>query len=102
MVSAAGGSLESETRLLRDASLELRASHPERALRLLDDHARSFSGGALVEERRAERILALCALGRAAEARAESESFLQERPRSLLADRVRASCAHTPEGSEKP
>jgi hypothetical protein len=92
VVSPAPGSLESETRLLRDASFELRAGRPERALALLDEHARSFSGGALVEERRVERILALCALGHAADAQAEGASFLRERPRSLLADRVRASC----------
>ncbi len=100
--SPAPSSLETETRLLRDASFELRAGRPVRALALLDEHARSFSGGALVEERRVERILALCALGRAAEAQAEGASFLGERPRSLLADRVRASCGGgAPEGTNE-
>jgi hypothetical protein len=102
VVSPTPNSLDSETRLLRDASFELRAGRPERALALLDKHERSFSGGALVEERRVERILALCALGRAAEAQAEGASFLRERPRSLLADRVRASCGGgAPEGANE-
>jgi len=96
-------SLESETRLLRDASFELGAGRPERALALLDEHARSFSGGALVEEGRVERILALCALGRTSAAHDEGARFLRERPHSLLADRVRASCGgHATDGSDEP
>ncbi len=85
--------LEAETRLLREAEVSLRAGDAQRALALLDEHAARFGGGILQEERAAERILALCALGRTGEARAEVDRFLLERPRSPLADRVRASCA---------
>jgi hypothetical protein len=85
--------LEAETRLLREAEVSLRAGDAQRALALLDEHAARFAGGILQEERAAERILALCALGRTGEARAEVDRFLLERPRSPLADRVRASCA---------
>jgi hypothetical protein len=91
-VTERANSLESETSLLREADRELRSGQPAGALALLDEHASSFSNGALVEERTVERILALCALGRKSEAVSESARFLRERPRSLLADRVRASC----------
>jgi hypothetical protein len=103
VVSVPPSSLESETRLLRDASFELGAGRPERALALLDEHASSFSGGALVEEGSVERILALCALGRTSAAHDEGARFLRERPHSLLADRVRASCGgHATDGSDEP
>jgi len=103
VLSVPPSSLESETRLLRDASFELGAGRPERALALLDEHARSFSGGALVEEGRVERILALCALGRTSAAHDEGARFLRERPHSLLADRVRASCGgNATDGSDEP
>jgi hypothetical protein len=45
-----------------------------------------------VEERGAQRVFALCALGSVARARAEADIFLAERPNSPLAPRVRASC----------
>jgi len=103
VLSVPPSSLESETRLLRDASFELGAGRPERALALLDEHARSFSGGALVEEGRVERILALCALGRTSAAHDEGARFLRERPHSLLADRVRASCGgNATDGGDEP
>jgi hypothetical protein len=41
----------------------------------------------------AARVLALCAAGRAPEARAEAERLLGEAPSSVHAGRVRASCA---------
>ncbi len=46
----------------------------------------------LGEERAAERILALCALGRKDEARTEAQRFLSRFPRSPVAERVRTSC----------
>jgi hypothetical protein len=90
---AASASLDDETDLLTKAQAELRAGHPERALATLDAH--DGSGGVLRDERRAERILALCAAGRTAEARAEAQRFLAESPRSPMAARVRSSCAGT-------
>jgi hypothetical protein len=62
-----------------------------RALALLEEQ--SAGGAQLREERAAARILALCQLGRADEARAAAAAFLAERPSSPLTDRVRASCA---------
>jgi hypothetical protein len=91
--SAPSASLDDETDLLKKAQAQLRAGHPERALATLDEH--DGSGGVLRDERRAERILALCAAGRAAEARAEAQRFLAESPRSPMAARVRSSCAAT-------
>ena len=84
--------LVAETRLLRDADTALRVGDAGRALALLDQHAREFPSGVLAEERAAERILALCKLGRASDARVEATRFLTERPRSPLAGRVRSSC----------
>jgi hypothetical protein len=81
-----------ETRLLRDAEVSMRSGDASRALLLLDEHAARFPNGVLGEERAAERVLALCALGRTQDARADMQKFLRERPRSPLADRVRASC----------
>ncbi len=85
-------SLESETLLLRHAHEMLQAGNASRALSLLDEHARSYPHGALVEERGAQRIFALCALGSTARARSEAAIFLSERPNSPLAPRVRTSC----------
>jgi hypothetical protein len=90
---AIASTLEAETRLLRAADVALRSGDAQRALALLDEHAARFPAGVLEEERAAERVLALCSLGRTHEAQADVERFLRERPRSPLADRVRSSCA---------
>ena len=79
--------------LLQKAHAELQAGHPERALAALDEHDAAFKGGVLREEQRAQRILALCAAGRTAEARADAQRFLAESPRSPMSARVRSSCA---------
>jgi len=82
-----------ETRLLREADAALRAGNATRALALVTEHAASFPNGILAEERDAERIAVLCALGRNAEARERAMTFLRDHARSPLAARVRASCA---------
>lgn len=84
--------LDDETRLVRDADAALRGGDAARALTLLDEHARLFPSGVLAEERAAERVLALCALGRTGEARTAAATFLRDRPLSPLATRVRSSC----------
>jgi hypothetical protein len=91
--SATTPSLEAETALLEKAQADLREGHPERALAALDAHDAELKGGALGEERRAARILALCAAGRSGEAKAEADRFLAASPRSPMAERVRSSCA---------
>jgi hypothetical protein len=90
---AAGPStLSAEADLLRAADAAVRAGAPARALAILDQHGARFPSGALVEERDAERVVVLCALGRTEEGRAAATAFLRDRPRSPLAARVRASC----------
>jgi hypothetical protein len=48
------------------------AHNPHQALAYLDQHARDFPGSQLVDQRAEVRVRALCALGRAAEARTEA------------------------------
>ncbi len=84
-----------EAQLLRDADAALKAGDPRRAEALLAQHSASFPNGALVEEREAERVAVLCALGRTEQARAAASAFLRDRPRSPLATRVRSSCGGT-------
>jgi hypothetical protein len=85
-------SLDDETRALRSAIADLRDGHADRALAAIDAQESRFPGGALAEERAEARIVTLCALGRNDEARADASRFLRAHPRSLLADRVLASC----------
>lgn len=82
-----------ETRKLREAHGALQGGDAARALALLDEQ--NAGGAELREERAAARVLALCKLGRVDEARAAAAQFLQQSPRSPLADRVRGSCAGT-------
>ena len=63
------------------------------AMASLDEHASRFPRGALSEERAATRVHALCAQGRAAEARAAATAFVGAHPRSALAPAVRRACA---------
>jgi hypothetical protein len=84
--------VELEADLLTRADSALKAGDANRALELVNQHASSFPQGVLVEEREAERIVVLCALGRSGEAETLAAEFLRQRPRSPLAPRVRASC----------
>ena len=88
--------LRVEVDLLRQAKEATSHGDPSRALALLDDHASRFPKSALAQERRATRVLALCAAGRAQEARREAASFLADHPQSPLAPRVRDACADGP------
>jgi hypothetical protein len=56
--------LAQEVAILSRATSELHAGRPASALKAIDEHARKFPNGLLVEERRAARTQALCALGR--------------------------------------
>lgn len=91
----AGGDVAAEVRLLGEAQADLRDGNAERALALLDEHALRYPKGALGEEREAARIVALCALGREAEARVAADRFLRKTPDSPHAGPVRASCGGT-------
>jgi hypothetical protein len=97
--SKAAASLTREAELLAAVQSELRANNPERALALLDEHERAYSGGALSEERQAVRVLALCQAGKWTAARHEAVEFLQTAPRSPLVPRIQSSCAFTAQGA---
>jgi hypothetical protein len=81
-----------EAELLRQADSARKAGDAPRALALIEEHGARFPDGILVQEREAERVVVLCALGRTEEARAAASAFLRVWPRSPLASRVRASC----------
>lgn len=89
-------SLLAETDRLRKAHGAMREGNAEKALTLLSDQAAEGEGQKLREERSAARVLALCKLGRVAEAQAEAAAFLAQNPQSPLADRVRKACPSTP------
>jgi outer membrane protein assembly factor BamD (BamD/ComL family) len=81
-----------ETKLLREAAAALRAGDAARAQALLDEHASSYPGGVMAEERQAEMVSVLCARGQTARAQDAAAAFLRDHPSSPLAARVRASC----------
>ena len=85
-------SLEADLNVLRNAQDEIRSGHADRALALLGDRSASAGDGALGEERRAARIVALCSLGRVDDARAETDRFVRASPKSPLLPRVRDAC----------
>jgi hypothetical protein len=86
-------SLMEETALLREAQEALKEGDAAKSLAAVDALAARHPQGMLREERLAARVLALCASGRVEEARAEGQRFVAEMPRSIQAERVRASCA---------
>ncbi len=94
-VSAPASAIGVEVALLRSANAEMQAGRADRALAMLDDHVHRFPSGALIEEREAARILALCAVGRTDESREAQGRFLREHPRSPQVARVRAACGVT-------
>jgi hypothetical protein len=85
-----------ELSILLRAQTAMRAGSPEAALAALDEHARRFPAGALAEERSSERVFALCALGRTADARVEAAHFLSAFSKSPSAARVSVSCGAEP------
>jgi hypothetical protein len=90
--SQGSGTAAAEAELLRQANAARRAGDPSGALALLEEHRSRFANGTLVQEREAERVIVLCALGRPDDARAAGYVFLRDWPRSPLADRVQDSC----------
>jgi hypothetical protein len=84
--------LSLEARALSQVQRAVREGHSAEALTLLDQQERDFPQGELRQERVAARVVALCAAGRASEARALAASFLVRSPRSPLAARMRTIC----------
>jgi hypothetical protein len=87
--------LDGEIALLRAAHTARRGGEPARALAILHEHETRFPHGALSEDCAAERIYALCALGRADEARLLATRFMAAHPASPHAPAVRSSCGFT-------
>jgi hypothetical protein len=89
---AGPATVSAEAELLRRADAARKAGDASRALDLLDEHRARFPTGILVQEREAERVVVLCALGRTGDAHVAAAAFLRDWPRSPLAGRVRGSC----------
>lgn len=85
--------LEEELPLLQSAQEALRLGETERALALLDAHAKRFPDGALSEERRAVHALTACRKTGDPSARAEAVAFLRDSPSSPLVESVRKACS---------
>ena len=88
----ARGTLAEEMKLMTAAQRAARAGDHARALASLRKHRARFPRGVMAEEREAERVLALCALGRDRQARAARARFLERFAGSPLAPRVRRAC----------
>jgi len=84
--------LAEEVSILSRAETELHAGRPASALELLEEHRRKFPSGALVQERIAARIHALCALGRTSEAESELARLKRVSPDSPQEGRAREAC----------
>jgi hypothetical protein len=63
---------------------------------MLDEQSGTYATGQLREERDAERIQALCKLGRLDEMESARVRFLAEHPRSPHESRVRGVCPAAP------
>ncbi len=79
--------------LIADAEAALAADDAARALELLERHAERAPIGPEAEHRMALRVLALCKLGREAQARAEANAFRSGHPESKWQADLARSCA---------
>ena len=84
--------LEAEMRWVRSADAALRAGNVALAVSLLNQHAREFPHGALLEEREGLLVVAACQKGESAAVQRAASAFLTRAPRSLMVGRVRAAC----------
>jgi hypothetical protein len=86
--------LAAELRLLSSIRAALRRGDSDAALAGIAEHKQKFgAAGALVQELRAHEVEALCAAGRAAEARRLADEFLRRYPDSPHRARVAGECA---------
>ena len=91
--ASAGPLLGGEVELLRDVQVARASGDATRALALLRRYADEHPRGALRDVATTEQVLALCALGRTAEARALARPLFEGAAMSPLTARLRASCA---------
>lgn len=99
--SAPESTLAEEIRLLRAANDASRASNHADALALVEEHEHRFPKGFLADERRVQKILTLCDLGRKERARSEATRFSADRPTSPLNMRLSSSCAGEQERQDR-
>jgi hypothetical protein len=85
--------LAAEIALLARVNTAVNSGNGAKALELLAEYDREFRPGILGEERAAASILALCAAGRTAEARASAQRFYAKSQHSPHAPRIAKSCA---------
>ncbi|HKO54145.1 MAG TPA: hypothetical protein VJV79_40835 [Polyangiaceae bacterium] len=84
--------LAAEIALLARVNAAVNGGNGAKALELLAEYDREFRPGLLGEERAAASILALCAAGRKAEARASAQRFYAKSQHSPHAPRIAKSC----------
>lgn len=92
-VASSPSTVGAEIALVRRAHVARMGGDPAGALRLLDEHVRDYPRGVLAEERDAERIASLCAMGAADRARTELASFTTAYPSSVFLSPIRQTCA---------
>jgi type IV secretory pathway VirB10-like protein len=85
-------SLAQELALLTAARQAVRSGKIRKALSVLGRHARRFPDGVMAEEREAERVAALCALGRTDQATRAAQAFLARFTGSPQSARVSRAC----------
>lgn len=91
--------LEQELADLERVQAHLRSGRGEAALAVLD--ARASRATLLTEESLASEVLAACQAGQMERARSAARTFFQRAHGSLLAERVRRSCAFAPAQSDE-
>jgi RNA polymerase sigma factor (sigma-70 family) len=84
--------LLAEAKLLKQIKHSLRTGAHGEALRLADTHAQTFTNGKLAVEASALRTLALCGLGRDAEARRTAAALAREVPSHPMARVAAEGC----------
>lgn len=91
--------LSSQVAAIREARAAIRRGDGASALVALDTGLPQGQGGPLEQEAILARVSALCLLGNVTAAKHSAEQFLARFPDSLLAPRVRNSCAFGAGGS---
>ncbi len=85
--------LASQVAAIREARAAIRRGDGRAALAAIDQGLPQGQAGPLEQEATLARVSALCLLGDTAAARRTAEQFLARFPGSLLASRIRSSCA---------
>lgn len=93
--------LAAELQMLSSVQTQLRDGRGAAALELLERYDRRFPSGQLQGERLAAEVFAACQSGNRARALRAAERFLQHDDNSVLAERVRRSCAFK-DGEQRP